>query len=297
MNRFTTKTQRHQELQSWCLGVLVVKKTAVERRATSRWCPVRILAALALAAASAGCLHPPPPPDFGPRGRLADPAEALRALRSRLEKVHSVRGDGRAAIRSPQGSGRLRVFVAAQAPASVRLETLGMFGQPLAVLACDGEKLSIADLEHGKFYAGLAGSAGVALLLPMRVEPADLVALLLGGPPLPADAEPVSLEVDETMRSYRLDVRADAAPQRIWIDTATLAPRRAEVPARGALSAYSAAFSEYEDDLPKVVETASADGRGSVRLSWGSREVNPALDPAVFRQEPPPGAEIIDLRE
>ena len=62
-----------------------------------------------------------------------------------------------------------------------------------------------------------------------------------------------------------------------------------------SLSGFAAEFSDYDGELPGTIELREPSGGSRVKLVWGSREVNAAVDPALFRLEPPEGVEVREL--
>lgn len=237
-----------------------------------------------------GC--PRPPLDFGPRGRVTDPAELVAALVARRAAVRSVSGEARANVTTPKGGGGLDQFIVAESPESVRIEAISFFGQPVAVLTSNGVAYQLADLRANTFHEGAATAANVSRLLPLRLPPEELVSLLLGVPPLLDDALPVALAVDEPARAYVLTLSDGTTRQVIGLDPATLRPLFVEMPAREGLSGYRAELDRFDGpaDLPKRVVLRSDDRQVQVELAWRDREVNPAIDPALFTQTPPEGS-------
>lgn len=248
----------------------------------------RILVPCVLAVVVAGCPRPPLPLDFGARGRIDDPQEMLDVLRVQAQRVHTVRGEAKAKVDSPQGGGSLTQFVIAQAPDRVRLESIDFFGRPVAVLASNGIRGSLYDLDKNIVYEGSATAQMVSRLLPMSVEPSVLVALLLGSVPLSNEATALSLEVDDVERAYVLVVSDGGELRRIGIDTFSLRP------AWMAASNWTARFEGWKPEalLPEQVTLSSADGRAKVALSWRENEVNVEVDPEVFEVEVPDGVSV-----
>lgn len=251
----------------------------------------RVAALLATVLVLSGCPRAPLPLDFGLRGRIDDPAEALEMVKARAAKVHAVRGEAKAKLDTPQGGGSLTQFVIAQAPDRVRLESIDFFGRPVAVLVSDGVFGSLFDVERHLVFQGPATAQMVGRLLPLRLDPAVLVALLLGSPPVPDDATPLSLQVDEQARAYVLTLDTDGGPLTLGLDPATL--RTLWV--RGA--DWRASFDDWKsvEELPRKVSLTTRDGATKVELSWRDREVNPALEDEVFDFEIPEGAKVQPL--
>ena len=183
----------------------------------------------------------------------------------------------------------------AEAPDRVRLESLSFFGDPLAVLSSDGHQFALHDVKRNEFIQGEASAENVSRLLPLRLPPEELVSLVLGVPPLPANAQPLELTVNEKDRGYELTVSDGGQTEVLLIDTLSLRPKRVDIAGRPGLSPYRAEFDDYDDklNLPKEVRLIAPDGKSKVELKWREREVNLAIEPEAFVQEVPEGATVI----
>ncbi len=248
------------------------------------------LVASSLALGLCACIHRPPRLEFGARGRISDPAVAFAAVRARVEKIRSVQGEAKVSVETPDGSAHDTQLIAAERPGKARLDAESLFG-PLATFTTDGHTFALADLHDHRFYSGPATAAAVARLLPLRLPPEELVSLLLGVPPLPAGATPTRLRVDDRRGLYELTLTGGGESERLLLDPQTLRPVESAFGERPGLSAYRATFEDFSGplDLPRVV-TLRAHG-GKVELRWRDRDLNPKLDPAMFRQSAPEGFE------
>ncbi|HET8733181.1 MAG TPA: DUF4292 domain-containing protein, partial [Anaeromyxobacteraceae bacterium] len=87
--------------------------------------------------AAAGCVRAPPP-DLS-----RNPADLLEQVRRAQAGVTSCRGPGRLGISSPNLSGSLDAWVAAERPGHVRVEVFDFFGNPAAVLVAGGGRFAL----------------------------------------------------------------------------------------------------------------------------------------------------------
>ena len=88
------------------------------------------------------------------------------------------------------GQGRLKgeLGLIVFAPDKILLEVRGPGGNPVSTFACNGQDVSLFELEGPRFYKGPANPLSMARLLPLPVEPEIAVNLLLGRLPMPNDA-------------------------------------------------------------------------------------------------------------
>jgi outer membrane lipoprotein-sorting protein len=241
---------------------------------------------------------PRAPLSFGAHGRVTDPQVILDDVRVRRAAVTQVQGEAKAAITSPEGSGKLTQYLVAQAPDHIRLESISFFGDPLAVLTSNGTQFAMHDLKQNRFYEGAATATNVSRLLPMRLPPDELVSLVLGVPPLVPDAKIAYFTLNAPERVYELVLTAHDQTEVLSVETATLRPVRVDMLERPlGLTAYRAEFGDYAGtpDLPREARLIGADGKTRVELRWRQREVNGALDADVFTQDVPENATRIEL--
>jgi hypothetical protein len=240
--------------------------------------------AVAMAVLSA-CAPRVPPPDLS-----LEPAALLAQVREAAARVRSVQGQARVKVTGPAGA-VVQVFVAAERPDRLHVETLDFFGNPAAALAAADGRLAIWDPKARAFYTGRATAANVARLVPLALEPGDLVAVLCGAPPLagePVRATPgrgaVELELRDGPRTTTLRVVAGAAVARATVRD----PRTGDWEAEYGVRAPSGG-------VPDVTLRGVGREDVQVELGWKDVEANATIDGAMFRMTPRPGARVVDL--
>jgi outer membrane lipoprotein-sorting protein len=246
-----------------------------------------LLAALALGA----CAPRVPPPDLS-----LEPGPLLAQVEGAAAQVQRVQGEARLRVGGQGVRGAITAFVAAEKPDRLRVESVDFFGNPAAVLVAAGGRLAIYDARERTFFRGAATPQNLALLVPLPLTPAELVAILCGAPLLAGEAvsaEPgrgyVTLELRAGPRTQRLRIGAGAAV--LW------------AAASGDLVTpdHQVRFEEFRDDLvvarfPTALSLWSEAPKVELELTWiEGVEPNAALDPAVFRLDPPAGARIVEL--
>ncbi len=241
----------------------------------------------------AGCVHARPL-RFGPQGEIHDPALLLRLLDQRGARLEALSADGRVTAHGPSGGGATGVSVSARRPASIRFELDSFFGNPLLVLATDGTRMQIWDLDHGVFQEGPADAAALAALVSVPMSPADAVSLLLGDPPRLVPEQAV-LSIDRERGAYLLELRRGGLSQRLWVEPETLDPIESAV---AGPAGYVASFSSFEttggERLPREIDLVAASG---ARLRLRFRELRPTVpkEPDPFELTPPPNVRVVPL--
>ena len=245
-----------------------------------------VLAAVSVSGAHCGSVH-------RPEGGPATLKEALARLASRGEAVTGLRGFAK--VEAYRDGERIRFgqVVLAQRPARLRVETLSPFDQPISYLAADGQTLSLYVLGQQRFLTGTPSAANVGRLFPLRLAPAHVVEVLLGGIPLAPG--PAALDWDSKRGEWRISIASPEGPGavRAWLRPGDLAPTRIVGPA----STWSLDLDRYErigpiemaQRLRFRVEADDAD----VIFRWDDEpEVNPSIADEVWRLEPPRGVQV-----
>ena len=230
-----------------------------------------LLLPVLLATACATVPSPPPRLPIPP----ASVAPLLERVRVEGEQRTSIRGLARVKVDSPEGSGRLREVIVLERPASVRLETLNLFGQTQALLITNGSHYVARDrsgLERGLVYDTLLGER---LGLDFTVE--EAVEALLAAPAIgPGEVQ-----------------RAFAVGDQFWVETSTRRIRigpegellgldALEGPGRVRWAADYGRWREVEGGrYPFHVRLVFATGV-EAEVSIREVELNPVLDPGLF---------------
>lgn len=261
------------------------------------WCLHVILVVLAVAVAGCqGALRLP-----GPGGIDGPPALAALLVRH-ADAVTALRGEARLRAKLGDGSGSAQQVVVAEAPDRLRLETIGLFGQPALVFAADLPALALFVAEEGRLYVG-PGVARRFALLPRGLGLEELVAVLLGRVPRSAlaGAAAGSLTVLPRERQYQLDVPIPGSDERWRVRVAADGGYPVGL-ARLAADGEPRVTVTYDDFRPtgsglfpyriEVVEPARA---LEARIDYEEIDLNPALPPGAFRLATPRGAVPVEL--
>jgi hypothetical protein len=267
------------------------------RRAARAGRLARPLLAAALAAL-AGC------PRVPPANLARDPAALLDQLRAAQGRVQRVRGSARVKIASPELSGTVNEFVAAQKPDAVHLSTLDFFGNPAVVLVASGGRFGLWDAQKNVYYRGDATPENVSRLLPVMLPVEELVTILCGSAPV-LPGEPLEVGVQDGL--VLLTVGQGLVGQRLGIGEGAAVEwsrvRRRVVDAGGERDVaygYDLAFARFRRTggvrFPGEQVLDAPAGRSKVQLAWRDDvEVNGEPTPAMFRVEPPRGARVVEL--
>jgi outer membrane lipoprotein-sorting protein len=250
----------------------------------------RLSSALLILWLAGGCATALPPP----RAPVSEEAQrAVEVLRARLAGFSDFRALADVLI---ERGGRKQQFTGVlllKAPASLRLEALSPFGQPLLISTIhDGQVVAYNALSNSA-TVGPATPDTAVRLFGLAVEPEDLVGLLAGlaVPPkdlrvaaiLPADEQGPSLEMIGTLHR-----------QRVWMDFATGVVRRVQVTG-GRLEAL-VIYRRADDGTVTGLELSAAQDAVTGRVQYRNVVVNSGIDRERFALTIPPDASIERLR-
>jgi outer membrane lipoprotein-sorting protein len=231
------------------------------------------LACLALAACATS-QGPPFRPIAGEesalRGRFAAAVESADAR-------HTLRAVGKLRVKSKDGSVSVQEVVLAERPARLRLESLNMLGQAQSLLVTDGERFSFFDGK--RLEDGAAGPGILRDRLGLQLEPGEAVRALLAAP-LESDWPPREI----LGRGDERELRGTA--QSVRFAAGGELSRIAALDERGQVR-WEAEYDQWRDvpggRYPFSLVLSFPDTHLRAELELSQVELNPALDPALFR--------------
>jgi hypothetical protein len=231
------------------------------------------LAWLALAA----CATSEGPP-FRPIAGEEDVLRArLTAATRAADARQTLRAVGKLRVKSKDGSVSVQEVVLAQRPARLRLESLNMLGQAQSLLVTDGERFAFFDgkrLEDGAAEPGILRDR-----LGLLLEPGEAVRALLAAP-LESDWPPREILGRGEERELR------GAAQSVRFAAGGELSRIAALDERGRVR-WEAEYDQWRDvpggryPFSLVLSFPETSLRAELELT--QVELNPALDPALFR--------------
>lgn len=252
------------------------------------------LALAALAAASCGASLAKLP--AGPGTSAADAGAALAQATARACGIRTLTAEigVSGSANGHRLSGRLTAGVSA--PASVRLEAVAPFGQPIFIFVATGNDATLLlprdnrILEHGRPAEVLGAVAGAPL------DASGLREVIVG---CPADAEPDSHQarsfgaewrVVPTRRDGQVYLHRDEekAPWRLVAMTGRADTGRE----------WRTDYGDFQNDIARTVRLTSAGPPPvDIKLALSQLDTNVALGPDVFRVQTPRAADPITIEE
>lgn len=262
-----------------------------------------VLALLLLASLGACATRPPSPAAVAlPPAGIA-PETIAAAFEQRWQSAEALRALARVSVTSAQGRYSTRQTFFWRRPAAVRLDTVGLFGQPTMTLVADPARASIYYPQQGTFLQGPATAATFARVIGLPLDVEDVPPLLMGalGPFLTGPQATAYLQTDAGMYLLRFLGRDGQLIQDVWVEPEQLLPRRALRYSEHGVSAVDIAYSDFRpiaegSPFPFELEIWVAGLETEVRIQFLSVELNPSLPPNIFQLSPPPGLAVTPLQ-
>lgn len=262
-----------------------------------RWIVARagVVAAVSLWLAGCGA-----PTFAAPKDRYGSVEALLAAVDGQANPVRTLRMRSTVEVYAEGERVKARQVVVAQAPDRFRFETLSPLDTTLSVVACDGGRLALYDVQAGRFLEGPAIPSNVAALTRIPLSAPDLVRLLMGGAPTLSAAEGWRMDWDRRLGGYHLERQLDdGARQELWLrhgSGSLLALRVTDGAGRVQLRVTTAAPFEVADGaqtvtLSKRLEVELPQEKTLVLVEVSSAQLGMELDEVLFDLPVPRGME------
>lgn len=202
---------------------------------------------------------------------------------------------------------KVDIALIATRPERLRLSAENSLTGPLVTLATDGVHFQLLDVRANRFEAGAVSACNMARILGVALHPSQVIEVLLGGVPLlPTVAtSEVSWDGRDGGRE-RLTLRdARGVSEVIYLQAQSQGSekhwdvREAEGrDEKGAtvwrlrhegFSPESLGTTQATVRMPAITYIEDPPHKSDLRLRWRERELNPEIEPGLFRLDAPPG--------
>jgi len=201
----------------------------------------------------------------------------LDAVNQEADKRLRLRAVGKLHVESPSGSGSVQEVVLAERPARLRLESLNVLGQAASLLVSDGERFAFFDGK--KLEQGPAQPEILRERLGLALEPGEAVLALLAAP-LASDWPPREILGRGELRQLRGERQS-----LIFSDSGELSAIAA-LDEKGDVR-WQVHYEDWRDvpggRYPSRLVMWFPETHLEAKLELAQVELNPALDPSLFR--------------
>jgi hypothetical protein len=233
-------------------------------------------------------VSPPPPP----------PEELLVRIQARSQNLLGLKGLAYVQVSAPGKSFRVQEVILARRPADLRLESLSPLGNPQFYLATDGRELNLYNPGENRYYRGRTNARYFSSLLPLPLDPEEIVTLLLGSfPILPHSGSSVHFEPQENLWILELNDSSREAVQTLGVEPQSGQVSYTEYRLRGVTRRLS--FGDFRVlsnlSFPYQIHFEAPESKTKLRVEYTDAEINPVWERGDFHLPVPRGAQIIPL--
>jgi hypothetical protein len=242
-----------------------------------------------------GCATAPPMTD---RMDFRSPEAALKHMAERIPDDVALQALASIQITTREGRYPLKLALLLKKPASLRVEAIPLFGPPAFFLSVHDQTLKVFLTETRAFYIGRATLDNVARYLPLRMDPEEMVAILMGTGP-PPFGQSTYLQGRMEGEHYRIDMGGLLKRQSLWLRRTDGFLERLEVYQDQGVS-YTARFEEplrVEGAVLPQKTTLVFGGEDGATFSIRFADIRflKQPDPAIFDLKAPPGIKPVYL--
>ena len=256
--------------------------------------PLRLISLLIYVALSfffSGCVKEVP---------IYEPADlpvslVVAQLEQRQSHLFSFRAVGTIRVQGGKQRWSGRAFLLSEFPDSLRLEVIGLFGNPVLYAVSDGHQFTIWEPGREQAYQGLASSGTLARLIKFPLQDREALLLLAGIVPPWHQVEAKLFRLSKA-ESFMLQLENKPARlrQRIWLEGEDLIVTRTER-VQDNKGKFEAQFSDFVaiagSFYPRSVVMEG--GQAHISIRYKQFAVNEDLDSSVFHLALPEGIEIV----
>lgn len=202
---------------------------------------------------------------------------------------------------SPRQKFTVNQAVLARKPTSLRLESLGPFGQTVHLLVTDGQSLTSYWPQEKRAFVGQATNQNIARFLPLGLDREELVALFFGEVLAPWQQVPsVSWEERDGLYLLSFISSPGGVKELWWVDPRgpVLTKREVYDPDKGLV--FRALMSDFQTlgqvVFPRKIEVVFP-GEIKIELTYQDITLNTNLDESLFSFPIPKNGEVVLLDE
>ncbi len=218
-------------------------------------------------------------------------ARLISQLSTQERSIVSFQGVGRLWYKDPKGTSEANLLAVGSRPSKIRVEISHSWGRPLFFVVADEDNTSVLSLVDNKFFKSQSSKLPIDTLFLLKLESTCLWRILAGKVPVLAHSRKISRKPYEITL---LDGKG-AVTEVISFFPRSLLPRSVAFPGK-EITVLFADFREGDwGPSPGRIEIARYDGNQSVEIRYDRLTFNKPIPEEVFRLEPPPDFEVIEL--
>jgi outer membrane lipoprotein-sorting protein len=228
------------------------------------------------------------------------PQELLAEIRDRFQALQGIKGLAHVRVSAPGKYFTAQEVILARRPGFLRLESLSALGTPHFYLVTNGPELFIYHPGENRYYRGASTAQHLSSILPVALEPEEIIAHLLGGFPILSYYEEASVQyhAQEDLWFLQLTRFSGKERQTIGIHRQSRNVLSAEYRLHGTTRRLS--FSDFRPApellFPYKIHFESPEAKTRFTVEYTDLETNPAWEDQDFHLPVPRGAQVIPLK-
>ncbi len=216
--------------------------------------------------------------------------EILKGLESARERVCSLKGLANVKVVAGGNGASVKEVMVVKRPGKMRLETIGLFGSPILIMATDGWMLTMHMPAENRFSRKELSSESVPF--PFNLLAAGEIAdIFLGSTPVVQYSSNNIEYPDNGNYLLTLGSSDGLKKQVISLEAGTFRLLRSEIKDGERGIAVSINYSDYQDvsgiSFPKEIKVESSLNPASLLIRYEDIELNPEIGDELFELAPP----------
>jgi hypothetical protein len=222
------------------------------------------------------------------------PEDVLKKISTTSNSEEAVTAAARITIKTVKGTYSQNVVIAAKKPASLRIETIPLFGTPDLLLSADVHRLKVFLPKEGHFYVGPATRENIFLFSRLFLNVDEAVAILMGTPPL-LQQNGMILKGSLEKELYRIDIwSGERLIQSLWVDLDQDKVLKTDIFNETGEIYYRVEFDNYSDfgriTRPRLVKIIIAEPQNiSASIRYSNIRILSETAETLFDLPVPPG--------
>jgi outer membrane lipoprotein-sorting protein len=220
--------------------------------------------------------------------------EVQEVARRHHAHIHSMSGEGRISIETPQVAQSGSFILTLQKPDSVLITLQGPFGMKVGSALVTRTEFFFYNSLENKLFTGLSNEENLNRILHIHLSFDDLLSLFAGGTFLESDFRaPDEIHIEDNQ--YVFVFTSEKTTRKYWVDPATLFIQKIHCLDRNGKLVLEQTFSNFEDAngfaMPYTIRILQPKERQQLTISYSDIAIN--TEKLQFTFTIPPNAERI----
>ncbi len=236
------------------------------------------------------------------RGGVLGPEEGrvLASLEHANNNIQTFKGVGQLKISAGKSVQTVRVAWIGSEPCNLRLETLGVWGQPSLLFLLKDDIFYVHDINNNRYFKGKNSVRNLRRFLSVPFGPQDLYSILSGSPPIVSFYE-ARIEVlpDQSQSCLFLYKRWNRIAEKVWLGDDHKTVKEVELFDPWGESKYVVKFSRFRDVNGSLIPyriRVLHEGEFDMLLDVSRFYIQVSIPKEAFTLEFP-GAQGVDLND